>query len=147
MDGCFRTPRGVFFHEHHRNISRFAPAHAAHFKSEDHVVEDATPRKQQVLLQHVADVTMRVLDQDASNLYLAILDRNKSRNRVKKRGLAAAGGADERQNFALTQFCVDMFDRFDRVLLAFVIDNAHTFCAQDDLGHAVSLSGTPGRGG
>jgi alkanesulfonate monooxygenase len=73
---------------------------AAHLWAEGHVVPHPFPRKQGVLLKHHAAVRARPHDRLSVDRELARRDRQMSGQRTEQRGLAAAGRAENADEFA-----------------------------------------------
>src|SRR6266404_5671389 len=66
-----------------------------------HVAEYRAPRKQQVLLHHVADTAAQAFDILAAIVQRAGIGFEQARDDVEDRGLAAAAGPDDADEVAL----------------------------------------------
>src|SRR5712691_3035912 len=71
------------------------------FRREEHVVDDAPPLQQQRLLEHHADIARGIERLRArADRHLAGIEWMQARENLQQRGLAAAGGAHERDELA-----------------------------------------------
>ena len=101
-DICPRAPCSPTSASRSRARSRLSRSRQAEdFGRQQHVVDDAAPFQQQRLLEHHADVARRIERlRWRADPHLAAVVRVQAGEDFQQRGLAAAGGADQRHKLA-----------------------------------------------
>jgi hypothetical protein len=103
---------------HRRRASRnFACGTFAHPQAERHIVGGAHVREKRVVLEHDADVAperRQIDDRPSLQVDLARGRRKKSGDEAERRSLAAAGGSEQRHEFAFAHIEIDAGDRHCR---------------------------------
>ena len=79
---------------------RLGLRHAAKQRPGHHIAEHAAPRKHRVLLKHKADAAIDAVDRRIEQRDLAGLRLGEARDQAERRRLAAAGRADDGEEFA-----------------------------------------------
>src|SRR5262249_52901272 len=93
------------------------------------------PGKQAEMLEHHGDAGDRSAHALLADLDLAAVDRNEAIDTTQQRGLAAAGGADDRHDLALADREVDAAEDLERAVVL------------GEIGDADARAGAPDRNG
>src|SRR3954452_6611290 len=85
-----------------RRFAQHPAAHPLHFQPERHVLKRGEPRQQRRMLEHHAAVVPTAGDHVSIDRHAAAACRLEAHRDAQRRGLAAAGGADQRDDLAVS---------------------------------------------
>src|ERR1700730_16186583 len=94
----------------HRLLA-LAPWHSRHFEAIADVLRHGEPGKQRIFLKHHAAVGARARHRFAADLDHSAVGTNETAQDIKERALAAAGRADDGDEFSLRHLQIDGRER------------------------------------
>ena len=91
-------------------------AKATEFGSQQHIVEGVSPVEQKIALKHDADIERRRMNLTPGHMDRAIRARLQAGDAFQERTFSAAAGADNADEFAVSDRRADILERNDRAL-------------------------------